>query len=107
MLGLIKSLSIGELNMKNIIKVTAVISIALVSAPAMSDLTSETLGTREAICYNHPNKKLCIDGVNMLMVAVKNAAQLDRECEAVEKLGGSNKGTRCEEAKKLLNTLGQ
>ena len=90
--------------MKKII-IAAVLMTTLISGPAMSDLTSELFGTREGICYNHPNKKLCLDGIKILMVSVKDAAQVNRECEAVEKLGGSNEGTRCDEVERLLKTL--
>ncbi|WP_447879823.1 hypothetical protein [Serratia fonticola] len=76
--------------MKKVAIVVIMASLTSVSANAGDALIKKISGTRAAICFNHPNKQVCIDGINALMKTAKAAAEVGQACKAVSELGGQD-----------------
>ncbi|HEB5185033.1 TPA: hypothetical protein ACWLU2_002281 [Klebsiella pneumoniae] len=79
--------------------------LAAETAVADTTLTQKFAQTKEAICYNHPNKKICIDGINALMKGVKTASDTHYACLKVQELGDPKSDT-CNDVDKALADLG-
>lgn len=90
--------------MRKLIIVAIAASIASMSAAASDVLIKKISGTREAICFNHPNKKVCIDGINALMKTAKAAAEVGQACKAVSDLGGKN-SDNCRDAEDAVKWI--
>lgn len=60
--------------------------------------------TSEAICYNHPDKQLCLDGIKALMQSLKAASDVNYSCLQVKKAGGEMREI-CQDAESSLSTL--
>ncbi|CNJ18934.1 Uncharacterised protein [Yersinia aldovae] len=96
-MGLKKVLIVGMVSASTLFSVSAFSSDALIK---------KISGTREAICYNHPNKSICIDGINALLKSAVAAAGLDKACKDVSELGGkgSNNCTEAEDVVKWIES---
>ena len=78
--------------------------LAADAAIADATLSQKFSQTKEAICYNHPNKNICIDGINALMKGVKAASDTHYACLEVQKLGDP-KSDKCNDVDKALADL--
>ena len=62
--------------------------------------------TKEAICFNHPNKQLCLEGIKALMKGVKAATDVHYACLKLKELD-SQKNETCDNVEESLSTLEQ
>ncbi len=78
----------------------------MVSGYASADkpLSQQISQTREAICYNHPNKQMCIDGITKLMVSVRAAAEMSEACKE-SKSSDDDHRKECDNAEQALRSL--
>lgn len=74
------------------------------SVSANDDLAKKISGTRESICYNHPNKELCVAGVNAMLKTAVAASEVVISCKSVEKAGGE-KREECSQAESALRWI--
>lgn len=82
------------------------VSALMVSWYASADkpLAQQISQTREAICYNHPNKQLCVDGITKLMLSVRAAAEVSEACKERQSLD-VNQRKECDNADQALRSL--
>jgi len=78
----------------------------MVSGYASADkpLSQQISQTREAICYNHPNKQLCVDGITKLMISVRAAAEVSEACKQSQSLDDEQR-KECDNADQALRSL--
>lgn len=83
-----------------------ILSLGFTSLPSMAndDLTNKISGTRESICYNHPNKQLCLEGINSLLKIAVATTDAMNACKSVEKAGGK-KRNECSQAESTVNWI--
>lgn len=91
--------------MKNLVLIF-LSAIMVNSAQADGSLSQQMSQTRESICYNHPNKELCKQGIIALMKSSVDATRVVDACEDVVKKGGSSRPDcfKSEEAIKWINS---
>ncbi|MFS7191048.1 hypothetical protein AB6864_00920 [Serratia proteamaculans] len=89
-------------------KLSGIIILSLgfisLSLAASDDLTNKISGTRESICYNHPNKQLCLEGINALLKIAVATTDAVNACKSVEKAGGK-KRDECSQAESTVNWI--
>lgn len=73
-------------------------------ASADKPLSQQISQTREAICYNHPNKQLCVDGITKLMISVRAAAEVSEACNGIKSLDDEQR-KECDNADQALRSL--
>ncbi|MEQ9888827.1 hypothetical protein ABRP55_20100 [Pectobacterium zantedeschiae] len=93
-----------KINKKSFMAVVCLLFINNPTVYASDDLSKQLQGVRESICYNHPNKKLCIDGIATLMKAAKAAIDVDYACKNVVDKGGMKTG-ECDNAESAVNWI--
>lgn len=88
-------------------RITAALAImtTLISGSAISALTDRISGTREAICYNHPDKQICVDGIMAMMRGARAAAEINASCEKTP-AANAKAAEICKEAKDALDWIG-
>lgn len=82
------------------------LSALMLSGYASADkpLSQQISQTREAICYNHPNKQLCVDGITNLMISVRAAAEVSEACKGIKSLDDDQR-KECDNANLALRSL--
>lgn len=92
------------MNKKKISFIMLLAGFLTFSVSANDDLAKKISGTRESICYNHPNKELCVAGINAMLKTAVAASEVASSCKSVEKAGGE-KRDECSQAESALRWI--